>query len=359
VHQQSASSADKDGLDDVDAPEANEEVLPEEFAEDEEESGAVMSGGLAIGGGGRMRESAMPSQPAASSLGRKGQAAAQQEPLEAPPLVDLAHWNLELERVGPALKFKAQPPAKEWRTHLESSTKHEKLLHELLPPLKLSLGKISTELRKAVERIATKERHVNKQFEPLGGEVHEKQKKHDEIQTRYKQLSATVAEITSDLAAKADAIEAIKAQMLERNSSMTDTAPLRKIQSALAALKQEVADMELRIGVVSQTLLQSTLQTASEKHRRDQMSVPYGPSLDSLRPDSSSLGGDDAAISPSKGSKVRGDSSRGRTRNPAADALEDENEEEEEEEEDEEDEEEEEEDDAAFQVHSNKMQIRR
>ena len=39
--------------------------------------------------------------------------------------VDPAEWKLELERVGPRLRFKADGASKEWRTHIEQSQKHE------------------------------------------------------------------------------------------------------------------------------------------------------------------------------------------------------------------------------------------
>jgi len=38
------------------------------------------------------------------------------------------------------------------------------------------------QLKQAVEKIASKERHINKEFDHLGGEFREHQKKHDTIQ---------------------------------------------------------------------------------------------------------------------------------------------------------------------------------
>jgi estrogen-related receptor beta like 1 len=58
------------------------------------------------------------------------------------------------------------------------------------------------------------------------------------------------------LATKSDDIETLKAQMADRNQSMTDTSPLRLIKTALVNLQKEVKQMELRIGVASQSLLQ-------------------------------------------------------------------------------------------------------
>lgn len=182
--------------------------------------------------------------------------------------VDPAKWKLELERVGPRLKFRAQPASKEWRTHIEQSGKHEEHISKIFPETKTALGKIGKELRAAVDRISAKERHINKEFDHLGGEFREKQKKLDEIQEKYNELSQSVSELTTSLANKTEQVDMIKTQMGERNNSMTDNTPLRRIATALADLKQEVAAMELRIGVVGQTLMQSKLKVASSDNNR-------------------------------------------------------------------------------------------
>lgn len=166
-------------------------------------------------------------------------------------------WLLELERVGPLLKIKKSgEPTKEWRTHLEQSIKHQQELVESFPQVKVSLEKLRDDLRKAIERISSREKHINQQFEHLGGEYREKQLQFEQIRTRYNELSQSVSELAQELSSKTDEVESIKASMEGRNSSMTDTAPLKRIQTALASLKKEVKHMELRIGVLGQTLLQ-------------------------------------------------------------------------------------------------------
>lgn len=193
--------------------------------------------------------------------------------------VDPAEWKLELERVGPKLKFKANNTAssKEWRTHIEQSQRHEKKISEQFPDVKVALDKIGKELRSAVDRINAKERQMNKDFDHLGGEFRENQKKLDEMQENYNELSKSVAELTESLASKTDSVDMIKGQMSNRNQSMTDTSPLRKIQDALQLLNTEVADMELRIGVVGQTLLQSKLKIhVRDVHKKPSKGVAYG-----------------------------------------------------------------------------------
>lgn len=175
--------------------------------------------------------------------------------------VDPAEWNLELERVGPRLKFKSDgESSKEWRTHIEQSQKHEQSITEAFPDTKASLEKIAKELKEAIDRIEKKEQNINKDFEHLGGEFREKQKKLDEIQEKYNEISTSVSEFNKDLAEKSERVDQLKAQMSEQNNNMTDTSPLKRIRDALIELRREVGLLELRIGVVAQTLLQAKLQ---------------------------------------------------------------------------------------------------
>lgn len=184
--------------------------------------------------------------------------------------VNPVEWALELERVGPKLKFKQTPANKEWRTHLEQSLKHSQSLRESYPATRVTLEKIGANLKKAVERIAAKERSINKEFEHLGAEFRQKQAGVDAIQEQYQSLQKECAELSRDLQDKTEAIEAIKSSVSDRNNTMTDVSPLRKLTTSLSQLKKEVAHMELRIGVVAQTLLQAKLKSQHHSHKDGQ-----------------------------------------------------------------------------------------
>eukprot|EP00469_Lotharella_globosa_P017190 CAMPEP_0167819364 /NCGR_PEP_ID=MMETSP0112_2-20121227/5354_1 /TAXON_ID=91324 /ORGANISM="Lotharella globosa, Strain CCCM811" /LENGTH=402 /DNA_ID=CAMNT_0007719521 /DNA_START=262 /DNA_END=1470 /DNA_ORIENTATION=+ len=171
--------------------------------------------------------------------------------------VDPAKWALELERVGPMLKLKNSAlSSNEWRTHLDQSVKHESLVSDRFKAVRPILINVGTKLQQTVERIAAKESNINKDFEHLGTDFREKQKTLDAIQERYNYLSQSRSELTTELAKKAETVDRVKAKIKERNDKITDTSPLNGISSSLAQLRKEITSMELRIGVVSQTLLQ-------------------------------------------------------------------------------------------------------
>ena len=69
------------------------------------------------------------------------------------------------------------------------------------------------------------------------------------------------------LAQISDELEAVKSEMEERGSSMTDGTPLVNIRKTLGRLKQEIINMDVRIGVVEHTLLQAKLKDKSNMQK--------------------------------------------------------------------------------------------
>jgi len=239
-----AESSAAVALDDEDEDEIGDDTVEDDIVEDDTAYGG--SGGAAD------EKSADPEEEERKALEAK---------------VNPAEWALELERVGPLLKFRATPANKEWRTHLEQAQKHGEAVAEAFPATKAALEKIGANLRKAAERLAAKERSLNKEFEHLGSEFRAKQAALDAVQESYASLQREVGELQRDLQDKSDAIELAKSSVSERNNSMTDVSPLRRLTTSLAALRKELQHMELRIGVVAHTLLQAKLKAQHQQHQ--------------------------------------------------------------------------------------------
>ncbi|XP_067109751.1 intraflagellar transport protein 57 homolog isoform X1 [Osmerus mordax] len=62
-------------------------------------------------------------------------------------------------------------------------------------------------------------------------------------------------------------LDKVKQEMEEKGSSMSDGAPVVKIKQSLTKLKQEIVQMDIRIGVVEHTLLQAKLKEKSNMTR--------------------------------------------------------------------------------------------
>ncbi|EMP37846.1 Intraflagellar transport protein 57 like protein [Chelonia mydas] len=144
----------------------------------------------------------------------------QEEILES--TIDAAEWNLEVERVLPQLKVTIRTDNKGY------------------------LDKLHSEISRTLEKVNSREKYLNNQLEHLVQE--------------YRTAQAQLSEIT-------EVLEKVKQEMEEKGSSMTDGAPLVKIKQALTKLKQETVQMDIRIGVVEHTLLQSKLKEKSNMTR--------------------------------------------------------------------------------------------
>ena len=64
-----------------------------------------------------------------------------------------------------------------------------------------------------------------------------------------------------------DDIDAVKTEMEERGSSMTDGSPLVNIRRSLARVKSEITSMDVRIGVLEHSLLQARMRDRSNMQR--------------------------------------------------------------------------------------------
>ena len=71
--------------------------------------------------------------------------------------------------------------------------------------------------------------------------------------------------LARELANISEELEAVKAEMDQRGTSMTDAGPLVKIKQALTRLKAECTQMEIRIGVVRIDVHRTMPTGATEK----------------------------------------------------------------------------------------------
>eukprot|EP00357_Protocruzia_adherens_P018265 CAMPEP_0114992064 /NCGR_PEP_ID=MMETSP0216-20121206/11731_1 /TAXON_ID=223996 /ORGANISM="Protocruzia adherens, Strain Boccale" /LENGTH=408 /DNA_ID=CAMNT_0002355483 /DNA_START=81 /DNA_END=1307 /DNA_ORIENTATION=+ len=182
--------------------------------------------------------------------------------------IDPIEWNLECERVAPRLKYAIASDSKEWRNHLEQTKKYKKSIEDSLPETKAKLGKMGEEIQKALERIAKKEQNINRNFDNIAGDYRSKQTHLNQVSEKYNKLSESVTEMSSRLSEINERLEKIQETMNEQGNTMTDTSPLIRIKKALQNVRTEIKQMDLRIGVLSQTLLQSKLREKTSKDQR-------------------------------------------------------------------------------------------
>jgi len=180
--------------------------------------------------------------------------------------VDPREWQLEVERVAPKLKVSIPDDPKEWRNHLEQTKGYKGIIEGMFPNTKQQLQKLSADLGTVLERIRTKENFINTQFENRTGDHREQQDELQRVTQQYNELNEVVMNLQNDHKNATEELEVVKGEMEERSTTVTDTQPCVKLKDAFKQLRLDVRQLEVRIGVVSHTLLQGKIwQKPSEK----------------------------------------------------------------------------------------------
>lgn len=175
--------------------------------------------------------------------------------------VEPAAWQIELERVTPLLKMQILSDPKEWRNRLVNTKSHQQTVASLAPETYQMLDRLSEDMDRTLQAVKKSESKLNSQCKDQVDEYASKQEKMQEVQDLYNAKSEAISELTNTLSQVSDELSSIKGRMDERGNSMTDTSPLIKIKSALSRLKDERKAMEIRIGVVTNTLVAKKLKS--------------------------------------------------------------------------------------------------
>merc|ERR1719456_808085 len=173
--------------------------------------------------------------------------------------IDPNVWLLEVERVVPKLKVVIPNDSKEWRTHLSQTRQYKQVIENQFPAAKAQLEKMSKELSGALDRIRSKEAFINSQFDHRALDYRQQQEELQTVQTQYTELNEVVMNYQIELKNLTEEMEVVKNDMEDRSSTVTDTAPIVKMKDAFKKLRSDTRQLEVRIGVVSHTLMQAKL----------------------------------------------------------------------------------------------------
>ncbi|XP_072760765.1 intraflagellar transport protein 57 homolog [Anoplolepis gracilipes] len=164
-------------------------------------------------------------------------------------------WQLELEKVLPRLKVTVKTDSRDWRAHLEQMKQLRANIATDLSGTKTSLNKINTDIGNTLDKIKTRETYLNKQLEPSLTKYRSLQEELSKIKEKYRDVSGGVTERTRVLNKLVEELEHLKREMDERGSSMTDGTPLINIKKTITKMKNEISEMNIRIGVLEYSLM--------------------------------------------------------------------------------------------------------
>ncbi len=158
------------------------------------------------------------------------------------------------------MKIKESHDAQEWRSHLDQTKKYAELVQQTLPDVRSKLEKIADEVSRALEKIKKKESMFKTRHDTMTGdyrEVAETMKKNTE---EFNRLKNSVQELESELYDVEEKLSDVKKKMDENQSKISDSAPLQKIKKGITKMQKEIRTVDIRIGVVSNTLTQLKLK---------------------------------------------------------------------------------------------------
>ncbi|XP_065222804.1 intraflagellar transport protein 57 homolog [Planococcus citri] len=169
-------------------------------------------------------------------------------------------WQLEVERVLPSLKLTIKTDNKDWRGHLEQIKTYRTTINESMTSVKSRLEKLSRDISENMEKITSREKFLNSNLDSLLSEYRTVRDEYFKVNAQFRDLNSGVMERQRKLTRVSEELEALKQEVEERGTVMTDGTPLINIKKALSILKEDVANMNVQIGVLQHDILHSKLQ---------------------------------------------------------------------------------------------------
>ena len=128
-----------------------------------------------------------------------------------------------------------------------------------------------------------REKYLNNQYHTVGLNYAEEKSKLEDLEKTNKDNVDKVARLTTELGEVNEKLDDLKESFESKDSGLNDTSPLVKIKSALQQIKEEIHALDMRIGVVSNSLLLSRVtdhQTsraiaahkARQRHKKNKVS---------------------------------------------------------------------------------------
>lgn len=86
-----------------------------------------------------------------------------------------------------------------------------------------------------------------------------------EIQASFQTTSRAVQDMEAELAEVNERLSQVEKKIDDTGKSFSDTSPLQKIKKSIAQVKNDIKGIDIRIGVVSNTLLQLKLKERAKQ----------------------------------------------------------------------------------------------
>lgn len=198
----------------------------------------------------------------------------QRENYKMDNLVDNENFRLELERVLPQLKIVVKSDNRDWRTHHEKMKNFKNTIEQVSEEVQAQLKKIQADIVFAMEKVESREKHLNKE---LKGDIEQYKNLHIDLSKMTSEIrdnERQTTEMEENLTRVTNELENVKIAMEQRGNSMTDGSPLINIKKAVVRLKEEIAEIDVKIGV-----LQHSMSNEIVKRQRNYQEFDLGTAV--------------------------------------------------------------------------------
>jgi estrogen-related receptor beta like 1 len=131
------------------------------------------------------------------------------------------------------------------------------------------LERLSDDVSKALERISKKENLLSKSFQGMTGDYTQHSSRLKEINGNFEKSSKNVGEMETELMEVNEKLREIEDNIGEIGDKVSNTSYLNNMKKAIGQVKQDIKAMDMRIGIVSNTLLQSKLKQRNKANDED------------------------------------------------------------------------------------------
>lgn len=168
-----------------------------------------------------------------------------------------------MERVLPQLKIVLKSDNRDWRTHFEQIKNLRNIIDQVAEEAQGQLKKMQSEMVFAMEKVESREKHLNKDLKDLIFEYKSLSIELTKVNNGMKENDKEKSEMEEILSRLTNELENVKIQMEQRGNSMTDGSPLILIKKAVIRLKEEIAEMDVKIGVMQHTMTNDVIKKQS------------------------------------------------------------------------------------------------
>lgn len=124
-----------------------------------------------------------------------------------------------------------------------------------LPEVRMKLERLQEDASRALEKIAKKEQLLSRTFQGMTGDYRAHADQLNEIQTSFSTTSKNVEDLETELTEVNERLGNITKKIDDTGNSFSDAKPLQNIKKSITTVKNDIKAIDIRIGVVSNTLL--------------------------------------------------------------------------------------------------------